>query len=98
MTEEPILLARYFNKSALFSGFITHHVSHPQFSGFSNTLVALLRLNWWGFLVARWFKNPALSLQWLVFWCRFDPAPVLVQVRSLAQELPHAMGMAKKTF
>ena len=46
-------------------------------------------------LVAQHVKDPALSLLWLglLLWLGF-----LCQVWSLTQELPHPMGVAKKTY
>lgn len=43
----------------------------------------------WNALVARWVKDPALSLQWpgLLLW---------LWVQSLAQDLPHAVSVSKK--
>ena len=56
------------------------HPSGPQFSH--------LKMGELGSsLVAQWFKDLALSLAWVA---------AVVQVISLAQELPHAMGVAKK--
>ena len=41
--------------------------------------------------MTKWVEDPALSLEWLGI-------TAVMQVRSLAQELPHAAGMAKKNF
>lgn len=41
-------------------------------------------------------KNPFLGSSMLAQWVK-DPVAAVAQVQSLAHELPHAVGMAKKT-